>query len=128
LDWENVWGKCEQEKLILQEQQATNKRMIIDSEEIARKVKVREVNKICKIRNLMQKQFSDFQKKKFKNREEKEIMCNLFKGKYERIKLLERKCTDLEPEGLKVKTQLRTLRMKMLKETNQILNRNKKRG
>lgn len=52
----------------------------------------------------------------------------IFKEKYERIKILERKCTELEPEGMKVKNQLTTLRMKMLQETNQNLNRNKKKN
>jgi hypothetical protein len=46
----------------------------MNPEEVAGKVKIREFNKLDKIRNLMQKQFSDFQKKKFKNREGKEGM------------------------------------------------------
>jgi hypothetical protein len=48
------------------------------------------------------------------------------KKKYERIKLLEYRCTELERKGLKVKNQLRTLRMKIFKETNEILNKNRR--
>jgi hypothetical protein len=50
------------------------------------------------------------------------------KEKYERIRWLEKKWTDLEPEGLKVKNRLTTLRMKLLKETNTILNKNRKKN
>jgi hypothetical protein len=52
----------------------------------------------------------------------------VLKEKYERIKILGRRCTELEPEGLKVKNQLTTLRMKIFKETNVTLNKNKRQG
>jgi hypothetical protein len=60
-----------------------------------------------------------------KEKEEVWISC---KKKYEQIKLLEYRCTELEPEGLKVKNQLTTLRMKIFKETNEILNKNRRKA
>jgi hypothetical protein len=76
---------------------------------------MRNVDKITKIRNHIEKKISWVQKRKFRNLKEKEDAWNDCKKWYDIICVLIQRCEDLDQEGERIKNQLIARKMNCTK-------------